>query len=308
MNTWQASNWHDSSEPSNDIQQNSNSGSDVTTSREAPGETNSYSTSNSHPNSTADPPYRAYPTFQQPPGPVPGLAPPRGVYIPNTNYVVQPNDADITKLQATTSVYQQFQPPPQPLTYLPGEYGAPGQSGNPQYQQQQHPAMIPVPVGQYPMPPEFSSYQGMNSSTSDQHQQQGWDPYNSLPRIRPPLDGDKGSPSFKSDKKIKKKPKTAKKSVSGSPSSDSAANPTNKPLTKRSRMGCLTCRHRKKRCCETRPRCTECTRLRLKCTWPKPGTEYKNKPKDAKNEENVIDHEIYGKIKVLRGIVEYKSK
>lgn len=73
-------------------------------------------------------------------------------------------------------------------------------------------------------------------------------------------------------------------------------------------MGCLTCRQRKKRCCEIRPRCTECSRLGLSCVWPKPGTEHKNKPKDAKGEEDMIDHEIYGKIKVLRGIVEYRSK
>lgn len=77
---------------------------------------------------------------------------------------------------------------------------------------------------------------------------------------------------------------------------------------KRSRMGCLTCRQRKKRCCETRPECTECHRLGLNCVWPKPGTEHKNKQKDAKLEENTINHEIYGKIKVLRGIVDYKSK
>mgnify|MGYP001179412080 FL=1 len=78
-------------------------------------------------------------------------------------------------------------------------------------------------------------------------------------------------------------------------------------ITKRSRMGCLTCRQRKKRCCETRPQCTECSRLRLKCVWPKPGTEHKNKPKEVKCQENMIDHETYGKIKVLRGIVEYRS-
>lgn len=77
--------------------------------------------------------------------------------------------------------------------------------------------------------------------------------------------------------------------------------------TKRSRMGCLTCRQRKKRCCETRPKCSECQRLRLICQWPKPGTEHKNKPKELKNEENMMDHHIYGKIKVLRGIVEYRS-
>ena len=79
-----------------------------------------------------------------------------------------------------------------------------------------------------------------------------------------------------------------------------------KSVTKRSRMGCLTCRQRKKRCSENRPKCTECSRLRLNCVWPKPGTEYKNKNKDAKEEDDTIHHEIYGKIKILRGIVEYK--
>lgn len=78
----------------------------------------------------------------------------------------------------------------------------------------------------------------------------------------------------------------------------------NKPITKRLRMGCLTCRQRKKRCCETRPKCAECARLKLNCQWPKPGTEHKNKNKDTKIEENTIDHEEFGKIKVLRGIVE----
>lgn len=78
-------------------------------------------------------------------------------------------------------------------------------------------------------------------------------------------------------------------------------------VTKRSRMGCLTCRQRKKRCCETRPKCSECQRLRLNCQWPKPGTEHKNKPKEVKNQENMIDHDVYGRIKVLRGIVEYRS-
>ncbi|KAI5965868.1 CZF1 [Candida pseudojiufengensis] len=87
----------------------------------------------------------------------------------------------------------------------------------------------------------------------------------------------------------------------------SLTTPTNKLITKRSRMGCLTCRQRKKRCCETKPKCTECSRLKLNCIWPKPGTEHKNKPKDQKDDENTIDHEIYGRIKVLRGIVEYRS-
>lgn len=81
---------------------------------------------------------------------------------------------------------------------------------------------------------------------------------------------------------------------------------TSQKVTKRSRMGCLTCRQRKKRCCESRPRCKECQRLRLNCVWPKPGTEHKNKPKEVKSQENMIDHDVYGKIKVLRGIVEYR--
>lgn len=81
-----------------------------------------------------------------------------------------------------------------------------------------------------------------------------------------------------------------------------------KQVTRRSRLGCLTCRQRKKRCCETRPKCTECSRLGLNCVWPKPGTEHKNKPKDQKEDENTIEHEIYGRIKVLRGIVEYRSQ
>lgn len=80
-----------------------------------------------------------------------------------------------------------------------------------------------------------------------------------------------------------------------------------KATAKRSRLGCTTCRQRKKRCCETKPKCTECTRLKLNCIWPVPGTEHKNKSKELKEEENVMYHEVYGKIKVLRGIVDYKS-
>lgn len=106
----------------------------------------------------------------------------------------------------------------------------------------------------------------------------------------------------------KKSARVRKPSMSSESGSSSSGQSGFKPVTKRSRMGCLTCRQRKKRCCETRPKCTECNRLGLTCIWPKPGTEHKNKPKDVKNEENMIDHQIYGKIKVLRGIVEYKSK
>ncbi|KAG7194141.1 uncharacterized protein KQ657_004849 [Scheffersomyces spartinae] len=108
-----------------------------------------------------------------------------------------------------------------------------------------------------------------------------------------------------------KKGKVRKGSMSATSSTRYSGSNTNgqaKPPAKRSRMGCLTCRQRKKRCCETRPRCTECARLKLNCVWPIPGSEHKNKPKEVKNNEQTIDHEIYGKIKVLRGIVEYRSK
>lgn len=78
--------------------------------------------------------------------------------------------------------------------------------------------------------------------------------------------------------------------------------------TKRSRMGCLTCRGRKKRCCERKPTCAECERLGLKCNWPIPGMEYRNR---SKNNKFVEDRDIvetpFGRIKVLRGVVSKKT-
>lgn len=76
--------------------------------------------------------------------------------------------------------------------------------------------------------------------------------------------------------------------------------------TKRSRMGCLTCRHRKKRCCERRPTCHECERLGLRCSWPAPGLEHRNRPKNAKINDDMHYDAFYGHIKILRGIVEYR--
>jgi hypothetical protein len=73
---------------------------------------------------------------------------------------------------------------------------------------------------------------------------------------------------------------------------------------KRSRMGCLTCRQRKKRCCETRPYCGECARLGLKCSWPEPGTEHRNKPKRVSVNDGMHYDPFYGSIKILRGIVD----
>lgn len=41
---------------------------------------------------------------------------------------------------------------------------------------------------------------------------------------------------------------------------------------RRSRNGCLTCKRRKVRCNEQRPRCYHCQRLRFDCVWKEPGT------------------------------------
>ncbi|KAG7812449.1 hypothetical protein KL921_001681 [Ogataea angusta] len=75
---------------------------------------------------------------------------------------------------------------------------------------------------------------------------------------------------------------------------------------KRSRRGCLTCRQRKKKCCETRPTCSECSRLMIRCRWPVPGSERKNRSKNNAISPDEMIHEAYGVIKILRGVVDYK--
>ncbi|KAL7904546.1 fungal transcriptional regulatory protein [Trichoderma velutinum] len=41
-----------------------------------------------------------------------------------------------------------------------------------------------------------------------------------------------------------------------------------KARVRRVRTGCLTCKNRRKKCDETKPRCDDCRRLRLDCEWP----------------------------------------
>lgn len=173
----------------------------------------------------------------------------------------------------------------------------------PQYMQ------VPVQPGYPPHPSqipggEYSNYQGTNFQLHP-------DQWSQLAvGLRKPTEVQQPAPQASN---LKRKPSKAsststpisKESSAGSVSAN-APNVATK-ITKRSRMGCLTCRLRKKRCCESKPKCTECLRLGLNCVWPKPGTEHKNKPKEVKREENMIDHDVYGKIKVLRGIVEYRS-
>ncbi|KAH3663991.1 hypothetical protein OGAPHI_004705 [Ogataea philodendri] len=79
-------------------------------------------------------------------------------------------------------------------------------------------------------------------------------------------------------------------------------------VSKRSRKGCLTCRFRKRKCCETKPICTECKRLGIKCSWITNGLENKNKckrnPDFLRNDECYDD--LFGVIKVIRGKIDYK--
>lgn len=77
-------------------------------------------------------------------------------------------------------------------------------------------------------------------------------------------------------------------------------------VKRRSRMGCLTCRRRKKRCDENRPLCEECKRLRLNCSWPEPGKEYRNRTR--KPYSISATGSPHSGIKVLRGVVEYKRE
>lgn len=52
--------------------------------------------------------------------------------------------------------------------------------------------------------------------------------------------------------------------------------------------------------------CKECARLGIKCEWPEAGLEYRNKPKEVRNEENTYFDECFGKIQRIRGAIEGK--
>ncbi|KAE8553092.1 hypothetical protein EYB25_004471 [Talaromyces marneffei] len=66
--------------------------------------------------------------------------------------------------------------------------------------------------------------------------------------------------------------------------------PEQRSRVARTRTGCLTCRRRKVRCNEVRPKCGHCSRLRLSCTWPPdsafdvPGTTKVSKAKKSKQD------------------------
>ena len=276
---------------------------------------------------------------QYPPQPLNYLA--QDIYNPNQPPPPPPQQQQQQQQQATPGLVLPQQPQ-QPHDYsqlsaqqygIPQRQPQPPLGGGVQQQQPQQPGV----VGAIP-----TNYQNSEYSANPAQRQPQWEgaydpqqqqqqqnhhlqqqhpqlPQQPLQQLSPEYDDGKVG---KQSKKTGRKPRSQKSLDSGANSSSSnsslprtspgsASSPNlseTKTVTKRSRLGCLTCRHRKKRCCETKPRCTECSRLRLNCTWPKPGTEHKNKPKDQKEDENTIEHEIYGRIKVLRGIVEYRSK
>ncbi|CAI7572883.1 unnamed protein product [Penicillium manginii] len=58
-----------------------------------------------------------------------------------------------------------------------------------------------------------------------------------------------------------------------------------RPRASRSRGGCLSCKARKKKCDELRPRCSDCRRLNLPCQWA-PSIETTNDPSDSSSPES----------------------
>ncbi|PWY81538.1 hypothetical protein BO94DRAFT_469998, partial [Aspergillus sclerotioniger CBS 115572] len=60
---------------------------------------------------------------------------------------------------------------------------------------------------------------------------------------------------------------------SGRPASEARSLASRRPRASRSRGGCVSCKNRKKKCDENRPRCSDCRRLNLPCHWsPSPGS------------------------------------
>ncbi|GME77565.1 unnamed protein product [Ambrosiozyma monospora] len=82
--------------------------------------------------------------------------------------------------------------------------------------------------------------------------------------------------------------------------------------SRRSRKGCLTCRARKRKCCETKPICSECRRLKIKCRWwsdEQKANLNKNrsrkKDKSFMKADEVLCDDLDMIVKVVRAKVEY---
>ncbi|ODQ66978.1 hypothetical protein NADFUDRAFT_81613, partial [Nadsonia fulvescens var. elongata DSM 6958] len=76
----------------------------------------------------------------------------------------------------------------------------------------------------------------------------------------------------------------------GDSDSNASGSSTKMKSRVRSRMGCLICRRRKKRCDERRPTCEACKRLNLVCEYPKQGQERINRKPRLKRVFNSENH------------------
>lgn len=230
-------------------------------------------------------------------------------HVPIYQQFMSPGDANleqpmllgISSAQAMQATESQSMPIQSALLIPPQNIDQLGEGGIAQYSASLDHASSPYgPSGAFAsmgianIPLTIATNMMVPNPDTEQHTPEQPKPYNTIPTIL--------------SKKNTRRYSRSSDSHHGSPIDESVETHATKPITKRSRMGCLTCRQRKKRCCEKRPLCTECLRLGLDCIWPVPGTEHRNKSRDSRSDRDTIEHEAFGKIKVLRGIVEYKSK
>lgn len=102
---------------------------------------------------------------------------------------------------------------------------------------------------------------------------------------------------------------TIDKKKSSIQSHSTSSMPSNKEVNprSRSRSGCLTCRRKKKRCDQARPKCGLCSRVGTYCEWPIAGYENSNKkrkfqtkfiacndPLQTPNHTEVSKNDLYG--------------
>ena len=76
-------------------------------------------------------------------------------------------------------------------------------------------------------------------------------------------------------------------------SSQADSEPENyrRPRASRSRGGCLSCKARKKKCDEIRPRCSDCRRLNLACRWKCPPSRSPS-PSHVSSHSSTVDTDV----------------
>ncbi|KAF6071698.1 hypothetical protein FOB64_001403 [Candida albicans] len=228
-------------------------------------------------------------------------------YMPNTGY---PQVHSQQQQQQQQPLYQQY--PPQSHYNLQQRQQAQGQQLKSQLNEQN--AMMSASTQQYPVQDFTNPYPNAQNPAEQQQQQQPlrtqsqqWDGYQSQPlysaagntipsSIQQQIPPQNLSPSEQQQ---------VKQQQPSPPEQGTKKKPGRKPkLRKLSESSSETPQFQKQHPVLRAHQ----SQLRLNCTWPKPGTEHKNKPKDQKDDENTIEHAEFGRIKVLRGIVEYRSK